>query len=384
MKRFCLLLCILTMLATLFVGCSQTESVPKSDVEREPEAWLLQQAYKIVQRQASSLSTTTMFTGNEEISQLAKRWQEGVRILSSVDLYIFPSYQPYVELVSAASTDAGADGIALGKAVFTRDPIAVASMLPGLTNISRAVAASSATSEDGFLDLPSILAGKSALLVWHGNGATAVIGFADEGVGLRYHACLLPDWNAIRADALSWLPTGGKRVWKAAALEQQLKLETNVPHTVSRSAAESAREYYQSCTDELLTYAAQHLQNYMNITLAGNQTLLTSVMTNVVPARITLYAGIDDLSFAYSTVSRISEKALSVYNLTLSRYVARCPHAADVSVAVVEFTDGKKAALELTQGEICTTLTYHPLTDESAAALEERFTSKATETIKLK
>lgn len=381
MKKAISLFCVLVICMALLCGCTQTGSVAPQKPEKNPEAWLLQQSRDMIQimTKANPMLTTPM---SEEENDAFDTMKEGLFDHPSAELYLYPNYVPLLDSLQEA--DFMVDSTIGSELIAEKDPMYLPNLLFSANNSHLAVAVYTATQIGGFLDVPTFLRGNAALLLWHGTNSTAVIVFADRGVGLQYSGGLLGEWSEYAdLDYLDKLPREGMQSYDADALEGMLKLEASVPHAVSVSSAKSAEEFYLSSVNDLLAYMTERQNVITKAYFSGEEDLQAAARITGEPERITLYEGVDDRGVSQMIVSEFGIEAARTFNVPYTLYAETCPLAAKNAVAFLEFSDGKRAIAQLYQGEICSTLILRPLPEEAAEMLEERLSGMASNTIEL-
>lgn len=380
MKKAISLFCVLVICIALLCGCKQTGSVAPQEPEKNPEAWLLQQSRDMIQSMTKANPMLTIPMSEEE-KDAFDTMKKGLFDHPSAELYLYPNYVPLLDSLQEA--DFMVDSTIGSELIAERDPMYLPNLLFSV-NSHLAVAVYTATQISGYWDVPTFLRGNAALLLWHGTNSTAVIVFADRGVGLQYNGCLLMKWSEYAdIEALDKLPREGMQSYDADALEGMLKLEASVPHAVSVSSAKSAEEFYLSSVNDLLAYMTERQNVISKVYLSGDEDLQAAVRITGEPDRITLYEGVDDRGISQMIVSEFGIEATRTFNVPYTLYTETCPLAAKNAVAFLEFPDGKRAIAQLYQGEICSTLMLRPLPEEAAEILEERLSGMATNTIEL-
>lgn len=380
MKKAISLFCVLVICIALLCGCKQTGSVAPQEPEKNPEAWLLQQARDLIETMTTQ-NVGYMMQMSDEDREFFEAMKEGLFDHPTAELYLYPNYSPFLDSIREEDIEELSNHYEM---IFATDPTYLPGVLTSIKNSYSAVAAYTSTQIGGFLDVPTFLRGNAALLLWHGTNSTAVIVFADRGVGLVYNGCLLMKWSEYAdIEALDKLPREGMQSYDADALEGMLKLEASVPHAVSVSSAKSAEEFYLSSVNDLLAYVTERQNVISKVYLSGDEDLQAAVRITGEPDRITLYEGVDDRGISQMIVSEFGIEATRTFNVPYTLYTETCPLAAKNAVAFLEFPDGKRAIAQLYQGEICSTLILHPLPEEAAEILEERLSGMATNTIEL-
>lgn len=380
MKKAISLFCVLVICIALLCGCKQTGSVAPQEPEKNPEAWLLQQARDLIETMTTQ-NVGYMMQMSDEDREFFEAMKEGLFDHPTAELYLYPNYSPFLDSIREEDIEELSNHYEM---IFATDPTYLPGVLTSIKNSYSAVAAYTSTQIGGFLDVPTFLRGNAALLLWHGTNSTAVIVFADRGVGLVYNGCLLMKWSEYAdIEALDKLPREGMQSYDADALEGMLKLEASVPHAVSVSSAKSAEEFYLSSVNDLLAYMTECQNVISKVYLSGDEDLQAAVRITGEPDRITLYEGVDDRGISQMIVSEFGIEATRTFNVPYTLYTETCPLAAKNAVAFLEFPDGKRAIAQLYQGEICSTLILHPLPEEAAEILEERLSGMATNTIEL-
>lgn len=380
MKKAISLFCVLVICIALLCGCKQTGSVAPQEPEKNPEAWLLQQARDLIETMTTQ-NAGYMMQMSDEDREFFEAMKEGLFDHPTAELYLYPNYSPFLDSIREEDIEELSNHYEM---IFATDPTYLPGVLTSIKNSYSAVAAYTSTQIGGFLDVPTFLRGNAALLLWHGTNSTAVIVFADRGVGLVYNGCLLMKWSEYAdIEALDKLPREGMQSYDADALEGMLKLEASVPHAVSVSSAKSAEEFYLSSVNDLLAYMTERQNVISKVYLSGDEDLQAAVRITGEPDRITLYEGVDDRGISQMIVSEFGIEATRTFNVPYTLYTETCPLAAKNAVAFLEFPDGKRAIAQLYQGEICSTLILHPLPEEAAEILEERLSGMATNTIEL-
>lgn len=380
MKKAISLFCVLVICIALLCGCKQTGSVAPQEPEKNPEAWLLQQARDLIETMTTQ-NVGYMMQMSDEDREFFEAMKEGLFDHPTAELYLYPNYSPFLDSIREEDIEELSNHYEM---IFATDPTYLPGVLTSIKNSYSAVAAYTSTQIGGFLDVPTFLRGNAALLLWHGTNSTAVIVFADRGVGLVYNGCLLMKWSEYAdIEALDKLPREGMQSYDADALEGMLKLEASVPHAVSVSSAKSAEEFYLSSVNDLLAYMTERQNVISKVYLSGDEDLQAAVRITGEPDRITLYEGVDDRGISQMIVSEFGIEATRTFNVPYTLYTETCPLAAKNAVAFLEFPDGKRAIAQLYQGEICSTLILHPLPEEAAEILEERLSGMATNTIEL-
>ena len=380
MKKAISLFCVLVICIALLCGCKQTGSVAPQEPEKNPEAWLLQQARDLIETMTTQ-NVGYMMQMSDEDREFFEAMKEGLFDHPTAELYLYPNYSPFLDSIREEDIEELSNHYEM---IFATDPTYLPGVLTSIKNSYSAVAAYTSTQIGGFLDVPTFLRGNAALLLWHGTNSTAVIVFADRGVGLQYNGCLLMKWSEYAdIEALDKLPREGMQSYDADALEGMLKLEASVPHAVSVSSAKSAEEFYLSSVNDLLAYMTERQNVISKVYLSGDEDLQAAVRITGEPDRITLYEGVDDRGISQMIVSEFGIEATRTFNVPYTLYTETCPLAAKNAVAFLEFPDGKRAIAQLYQGEICSTLILHSLPEEAAEILEERLSGMATNTIEL-
>ncbi len=380
MKKAISLFCVLVICIALLCGCKQTGSVAPQEPEKNPEAWLLQQARDLIETMTTQ-NVGYMMQMSDEDREFFEAMKEGLFDHPTAELYLYPNYSPFLDSIREEDIEELSNHYEL---IFATDPTYLPGVLTSIKNSYSAVAAYTSTQIGGFLDVPTFLRGNAALLLWHGTNSTAVIVFADRGVGLVYNGCLLMKWSEYAdIEELDKLPREGMQSYDADALEGMLKLEASVPHAVSVSSAKSAEEFYLSSVNDLLAYMTERQNVISKVYLSGDEDLQAAVRITGEPDRITLYEGVDDRGISQMIVSEFGIEATRTFNVPYTLYTETCPLAAKNAVAFLEFPDGKRAIAQLYQGEICSTLILHSLPEEAAEILEERLSGMATNTIEL-
>ena len=380
MKKAISLFCVLVICIALLCGCKQTGSVAPQEPEKNPEAWLLQQARDLIETMTTQ-NVGYMMQMSDEDREFFEAMKEGLFDHPTAELYLYPNYSPFLDSIREEDIEELSNHYEM---IFATDHTYLPGVLTSIKNSYSAVAAYTSTQIGGFLDVPTFLRGNAALLLWHGTNSTAVIVFADRGVGLVYNGCLLMKWSEYAdIEALDKLPREGMQSYDADALEGMLKLEASVPHAVSVSSAKSAEEFYLSSVNDLLAYMTERQNVISKVYLSGDEDLQAAVRITGEPDRITLYEGVDDRGISQMIVSEFGIEATRTFNVPYTLYTETCPLAAKNAVAFLEFPDGKRAIAQLYQGEICSTLMLHPLPEEAAEILEERLSGMATNTIEL-
>ncbi len=380
MKKAISLFCVLVICIALLCGCKQTGSVAPQEPEKNPEAWLLQQARDLIETMTTQ-NVGYMMQMSDEDREFFEAMKEGLFDHPTAELYLYPNYSPFLDSIREEDIEELSNHYEM---IFATDPTYLPGVLTSIKNSYSAVAAYTSTQIGGFLDVPTFLRGNAALLLWHGTNSTAVIVFADRGVGLVYNGCLLMKWSEYAdIEALDKLPREGMQSYDADALEGMLKLEASVPHAVSVSSAKSAEEFYLSSVNDLLAYVTERQNVISKVYLSGDEDLQAAVRITGEPDRITLYEGVDDRGISQMIVSEFGIEATRTFNVPYTLYTETCPLAAKNAVAFLEFPDGKRAIAQLYQGEICSTLILHSLPEEAAEILEERLSGMATNTIEL-
>ena len=380
MKKAISLFCVLVICIALLCGCKQTGSVAPQEPEKNPEAWLLQQARDLIETMTTQ-NVGYMMQMSDEDREFFEAMKEGLFDHPTAELYLYPNYSPFLDSIREEDIEELSNHYEM---IFATDPTYLPGVLTSIKNSYSAVAAYTSTQIGGFLDVPTFLRGNAALLLWHGTNSTAVIVFADRGVGLVYNGCLLMKWSEYAdIEALDKLPREGMQSYDADALEGMLKLEASVPHAVSVSSAKSAEEFYLSSVNDLLAYMTERQNVITKAYFSGEEDLQAAARITGEPERITLYEGVDDRGVSQMIVSEFGIEAARTFNVPYTLYAETCPLAAKNAVAFLEFSDGKRAIAQLYQGEICSTLMLHPLPEEAAEILEERLSGMATNTIEL-
>ena len=380
MKKAISLFCVLVICIALLCGCKQTGSVAPQEPEKNPEAWLLQQARDLIETMTTQ-NVGYMMQMSDEDREFFEAMKEGLFDHPTAELYLYPNYSPFLDSIREEDIEELSNHYEM---IFATDPTYLPGVLTSIKNSYSAVAAYTSTQIGGFLDVPTFLRGNAALLLWHGTNSTAVIVFADRGVGLVYNGCLLMKWSEYAdIEALDKLPREGMQSYDADALEGMLKLEASVPHAVSVSSAKSAEEFYLSSVNDLLAYVTERQNVISKVYLSGDEDLQAAVRITGEPDRITLYEGVDDRGISQMIVSEFGIEATRTFNVPYTLYTETCPLAAKNAVAFLEFPDGKRAIAQLYQGEICSTLILHSLPEEAAEILEERLSGMASNTIEL-
>ena len=380
MKIAISLFCVLVICIALLCGCKQTGSVAPQEPEKNPEAWLLQQAHDLIETMTTQ-NVGYMMQMSDEDREFFEAMKEGLFDHPTAELYLYPNYSPFLDSIREEDIEELSNHYEL---IFATDPTYLPGVLTSIKNSYSAVVAYTSTQIGGFLDVPTFLRGNAALLLWHGTNSTAVIVFADRGVGLQYSGGLLGEWSEYAdLDYLDKLPREGMQSYDADALEGMLKLEASVPHAVSVSSAKSAEEFYLSSVNDLLAYMTERQNVISKAYLSGDEDLQAAVRITGEPDRITLYEGVDDRGISQMIVSEFGIEAARTFNVPYTLYTETCPLAAKNAVAFLEFSDGKRAIAQLYQGEICSTLILHPLPEEAAEILEERLSGMASNTIEL-
>lgn len=380
MKKAISLFCVLVICIALLFGCKQTGSVAPQEPEKNPEAWLLQQARDLIETMTTQ-NVGYMMQMSDEDREFFEAMKEGLFDHPTAELYLYPNYSPFLDSIREEDIEELSNHYEM---IFATDPTYLPGVLTSIKNSYSAVAAYTSTQIGGFLDVPTFLRGNAALLLWHGTNSTAVIVFADRGVGLVYNGCLLMKWSEYAdIEALDKLPREGMQSYDADALEGMLKLEASVPHAVSVSSAKSAEEFYLSSVNDLLAYMTERQNVISKVYLSGDEDLQAAVRITGEPDRITLYEGVDDRGISQMIVSEFGIEATRTFNVPYTLYTETCPLAAKNAVAFLEFPDGKRAIAQLYQGEICSTLILRPLPEEAAEILEERLSGMASNTIEL-
>lgn len=380
MKKAISLFCVLVICIALLCGCKQTGSVAPQEPEKNPEAWLLQQARDLIETMTTQ-NVGYMMQMSDEDREFFEAMKEGLFDHPTAELYLYPNYSPFLDSIREEDIEELSNHYEM---IFATDPTYLPGVLTSIKNSYSAVAAYTSTQIGGFLDVPTFLRGNAALLLWHGTNSTAVIVFADRGVGLVYNGCLLMKWSEYAdIEALDKLPREGMQSYDADALEGMLKLEASVPHAVSVSSAKSAEEFYLSSVNDLLAYMTERQNVISKVYLSGDEDLQAAARITGEPERITLYEGVDDRGISQMIVSEFGIEATRTFNVPYTLYTETCPLAAKNAVAFLEFPDGKRAIAQIYQGEICSTLILHPLPEEAAEMLEERLSGMATNTIEL-
>ena len=380
MKKAISLFCVLVICIALLCGCKQTGSVAPQEPEKNPEAWLLQQARDLIETMTTQ-NVGYMMQMSDEDREFFEAMKEGLFDHPTAELYLYPNYSPFLDSIREEDIEELSNHYEM---IFATDPTYLPGVLTSIKNSYSAVAAYTSTQIGGFLDVPTFLRGNAALLLWHGTNSTAVIVFADRGVGLVYNGCLLMKWSEYAdIEALDKLPREGMQSYDADALEGMLKLEASVPHAVSVSSAKSAEEFYLSSVNDLLAYMTERQNVISKVYLSGDEDLQAAVRITGEPDRITLYEGVDDRGISQMIVSEFGIEATRTFNVPYTLYTETCPLAAKNAVAFLEFPDGKRAIAQLYQGEICSTLILRPLPEEAAEILEERLSGMASNTIEL-
>ena len=380
MKKAISLFCVLVICIALLCGCKQTGSVAPQEPEKNPEAWLLQQARDLIETMTTQ-NVGYMMQMSDEDREFFEAMKEGLFDHPTAELYLYPNYSPFLDSIREEDIEELSNHYEM---IFATDPTYLPGVLTSIKNSYSAVAAYTSTQIGGFLDVPTFLRGNAALLLWHGTNSTAVIVFADRGVGLQYNGCLLMKWSEYAdIEALDKLPREGMQSYDADALEGMLKLEASVPHAVSVSSAKSAEEFYLSSVNDLLAYVTERQNVITKAYFPGEEDLQAAARITGEPERITLYEGVDDRGISQMIVSEFGIEATRTFNVPYTLYTETCPLAAKNAVAFLEFPDGKRAIAQLYQGEICSTLILHPLPEEAAEMLEERLSGMATNTIEL-
>ena len=380
MKKAISLFCVLVICIALLCGCKQTGSVAPQEPEKNPEAWLLQQARDLIETMTTQ-NVGYMMQMSDEDREFFEAMKEGLFDHPTAELYLYPNYSPFLDSIREEDIEELSNHYEM---IFATDPTYLPGVLTSIKNSYSAVAAYTSTQIGGFLDVPTFLRGNAALLLWHGTNSTAVIVFADRGVGLQYNGCLLMKWSEYAdIEALDKLPREGMQSYDADALEGMLKLEASVPHAVSVSSAKSAEEFYLSSVNDLLAYMTERQNVITKAYFPREEDLQAAARITGEPERITLYEGVDDRGISEMIVSEFGIEATRTFNVPYTLYTETCPLAAKNAVAFLEFPDGKRAIAQLYQGEICSTLILHPLPEEAAEILEERLSGMATNTIEL-
>lgn len=380
MKKAISLFCVLVICIALLCGCKQTGSVAPQEPEKNPEAWLLQQARDLIETMTTQ-NVGYMMQMSDEDREFFEAMKEGLFDHPTAELYLYPNYSPFLDSIREEDIEELSNHYEM---IFATDPTYLPGVLTSIKNSYSAVAAYTSTQIGGFLDVPTFLRGNAALLLWHGTNSTAVIVFADRGVGLVYNGCLLMKWSEYAdIEALDKLPREGMQSYDADALEGMLKLEASVPHAVSVSSAKSAEEFYLSSVNDLLAYVTERQNVITKAYYPGEEDLQAAARITGEPERITLYEGVDDRGISEMIVSEFGIEATRTFNVPYILYTETCPLAAKNAVAFLEFPDGKRAIAQLYQGEICSTLMLRPLPEEAAEILEERLSGMATNTIEL-
>ena len=380
MKKAISLFCVLVICIALLCGCKQTGSVAPQEPEKNPEAWLLQQARDLIETMTTQ-NAGYMMRMSDEDREFFEAMKEGLFDHPTAELYLYPNYSPFLDSIREEDIEELSNHYEM---IFATDPTYLPGVLTSIKNSYSAVAAYTSTQIGGFLDVPTFLRGNAALLLWHGTNSTAVIVFADCGVGLQYSGGLLGEWSEYAdLDYLDKLPREGMQSYDADALEGMLKLEASVPHAVSVSSAKSAEEFYLSSVNDLLAYMTERQNVITKAYFSGEEDLQAAARITGEPERITLYEGVDDRGISQMILSEFGIEATRTFNVPYTLYTETCPLAAKNAVAFLEFPDGKRAIAQLYQGEICSTLILHPLPEEAAEMLEERLSGMATNTIEL-
>lgn len=380
MKKAISLFCVLVICMALLCGCTQTGSVAPQKPEKNPEAWLLQQSRDMIQNMTKANPMLTIPISDEE-KDAFDTMKEGLFDHPTAELYLYPNYSPFLDSIREEDIEELSNNYEL---IFATDPTYLPGVLTSIKNNYSAVAAYTSTQIGGFLDVPTFLRGNAALLLWHGTNSTAVIVFADRGVGLVYNGCLLMKWSEYAdIEELDKLPREGMQSYDADALEGMLKLEASVPHAVSVSSAKSAEEFYLSSVNDLLAYMTERQNVITKAYFSGEEDLQAAARITGEPERITLYEGVDDRGISQMIVSKFGIEAARTFNVPYTLYTETCPLAAKNAVAFLEFSDGKRAIAQLYQGEICSTLILRPLPEEAAESLEQRLSGMASNTIEL-
>ena len=380
MKKAISLFCVLVICIALLCGCKQTGSVAPQEPEKNPEAWLLQQARDLIETMTTQ-NVGYMMQMSDEDREFFEAMKEGLFDHPTAELYLYPNYSPFLDSIREEDIEELSNHYEM---IFATDPTYLPGVLTSIKNSYSAVAAYTSTQIGGFLDVPTFLRGNAALLLWHGTNSTAVIVFADRGVGLQYNGCLLMKWSEYAdIEALDKLPREGMQSYDADALEGMLKLEASVPHAVSVSSAKSAEEFYLSSVNDLLAYMTERQNVISKVYLSGDEDLQAAVRITGEPDRITLYEGVDDRGISQMIVSEFGIEATRTFNVPYTLYTETCPLAAKNAVAFLEFPDGKRAIAQIYQGEICSTLMLRPLPEEAAEILEQRLSGMASNTIEL-
>ena len=380
MKKAISLFCVLVICIALLCGCKQTGSVAPQEPEKNPEAWLLQQARDLIETMTTQ-NVGYMMQMSDEDREFFEAMKEGLFDHPTAELYLYPNYSPFLDSIREEDIEELSNHYEM---IFATDPTYLPGVLTSIKNSYSAVAAYTSTQIGGFLDVPTFLRGNAALLLWHGTNSTAVIVFADRGVGLVYNGCLLMKWSEYAdIEALDKLPREGMQSYDADALEGMLKLEASVPHAVSVSSAKSAEEFYLSSVNDLLAYMTERQNVISKVYLSGDEDLQAAARITGEPERITLYEGVDDRGISQMIVSEFGIEATRTFNVPYTLYTETCPLAAKNAVAFLEFPDGKRAIAQIYQGEICSTLMLRPLPEEAAEILEQRLSGMATNTIEL-
>ena len=380
MKKAISLFCVLVICIALLCGCKQTGSVAPQEPEKNPEAWLLQQARDLIETMTTQ-NVGYMMQMSDEDREFFEAMKEGLFDHPTAELYLYPNYSPFLDSIREEDIEELSNHYEM---IFATDPTYLPGVLTSIKNSYSAVAAYTSTQIGGFLDVPTFLRGNAALLLWHGTNSTAVIAFSDCGVGLQYSGGLLGEWSEYAdLDYLDKLPKEGMRSYDADALEGMLKQEASVPHVVSVSPAISAEEYYQSNLDALLDYVLDRQNVITRAYWSDESDLRAEVMISGKPDRVTLYEGVNDQGLSNMIVSQEGVDAIRIFSISYLRHIEVCPLAATNAVAFLHFPDGKQGFVQLNQSEICATLIYHPLPEEVAETLEERLSGMASNTIEL-
>ena len=380
MKKAISLFCVLVICMALLCGCTQTGAVAPQKPEKNPEAWLLQQAHDLIETMTTQ-NAGYMMQMSDEDREFFEALKEGLFDQPTAELYLYPNYSPFLDSIREEDIEELSNHYEL---IFATDPTYLPGVLTSIKNSYSAVVAYTSTQIGGFLDVPTFLRGNAALLLWHGTNSTAVIAFADRGVGLVYNGCLLMKWSEYPdIEALDKLPREGMQSYDADALEGMLKLEASVPHVVSVSSAKSAEEFYLSSVNDLLAYVTERQNVITKAYFPREEDLQAAARITGEPERITLYEGVADRGISEMIVSEFGIEAIRTFNVPYTLYTETCPLAAKNAVAFLEFPDGKRAIAQIYQGEICSTLILHPLPEEAAEMLEERLSGMATNTIEL-
>ena len=381
MKRMIALFCLLSICTALLCGCTQTGAVAPQEPEKNPEAWLLQQARDLVETMTKQNLSYKMHLSDAE-QEAFESMKDGLFDHPTAELYLYPNYTSILDSLREEDlTGFSSNGY---ETVIEKDPMYLTNLLPALRDDHFLLVTSLSTQISGFLDVPTFLRGNAAILIWNGTNSSAAIAFADCGVSLQYKVCLIGKWSEYaNIEAIDKLPKEGMRSYDADTLEDMLKQEVSVPHVVSVSPAKSAEEYYQSCVDQLLDYVMDRQNVITKAYLPGDEDLQAAVRVTGEPVRITLYEDVDDRDVSNRILAMYGSDAIRTFNVSYFRYVETCPIAAKNAVAFLEYPDGKRAIMQLYQNDYCATLAFHPLPADAAEELEQQLSRMAGNTIEL-